>query len=275
LSASRIHPTAVIDPKAELDPTVEIGPYAVIEAGVRIGPGTIVGPHVHIQGQTTIGRENEIGSHAMIGHAPQHMAYRGEPRRLRIGDRNRIREFVTIHRAFEEGEGTIVGDDCMFMGASHVGHDCHVGNSVILVNYVALGGHAIIGDRAFISGYTGVHQFCRIGRLAFLGGLIKVTQDVPPFLMVDGNPPRIRALNSVGIRRAGISAESQKELRRVFKHLYLTIQPIRTAIASLDLESLGPEARELVAFYSASKRGVISGPGGRKSKAPDEEPSEA
>jgi UDP-N-acetylglucosamine acyltransferase len=204
------------------------------------------------------------------------MAYRGEPRHLRIGDRNRIREHVSIHRGFEEGEGTVVGSDCMFMGMAHIGHDCRIGNSVILVNGTAIAGHAVIGDSAFISGFTGVHQFCRVGRLAFLGGLLKVTQDVPPFVMVDGAPARIRALNAVGLRRAGITAESQKALRRVFKHLYLTHQPIRLAIASLEVEALCPEGRELVEFYlSDSRRGVISGPGGRKTKAPDEESSEA
>jgi UDP-N-acetylglucosamine acyltransferase len=275
LAASRIHPTAVIDSKAELDPSVEVGPYSVIESGVEIGAGTTIGPHVHIQGLTVIGRENQIGSYSTPGHAAQHLAYRGEPRRLKIGDRNRIREFVSIHRGFEEGEGTVIGNDCMFMGSAHVGHDVHIGNRVILVNNAAIAGHGVVGESAFISGYTGVHQFCRMGRLAFLGGILKITQDVPPFLMVDGSPARIRALNAVGLRRAGISAESQKELRRLFKHLYLTHQPIRLAIASLEPETLGPEARELVEFYSGGKRGVISGPGGRRAKAPDGEASEA
>lgn len=275
MAESRIHPTAIVDPKAEIDASVEIGPYSVVESGVTIGPGTRLGPHVHIQGRTTIGRDNLIGTHAMLGHAPQHVAYRGEPRDLRIGDRNQIREFVSIHRAFEEGASTIIGDDCMFMAFSHIGHDCHVGNGVIIVNNSSIGGHAIIGDRAFISGTTGIHQFVRIGRLAFVGGIIKVTQDVPPFLMVDGAPPRIRALNSVGLRRAGLPAESQKDLRRVFKQLYLTPQPIRHAIASLDASTLTPEARELIAFYEGGKRGTVSGPSSRKTKAPDGESSEA
>lgn len=275
MAESRIHPTAIVDPKAEIDASVEIGPYSIIEADVRIGAGTKLGPHVHIQGRTTIGRDNLIGSHATLGHAPQHMAYRGEPRDLKIGDRNQIREFVSIHRAFEEGGCTIVGDDCMLMAFSHVGHDCHVGNGVIIVNNTSIGGHAVIGDRAFVSGSAGIHQFVRIGRLAFVGGIIKITQDVPPFLMVDGTPPRIRALNSVGLRRSGLSTESQKDLRKVFKQLYLTTQPIRQALASLDLKSLSPEARELVAFYEGGKRGTVSGPSSRKAKAPDGDPSGA
>lgn len=259
MAQSRIHPTAIIDPKAEIDPSVEIGPYSIIEADVRIGPGNRIGPHVHIQGQTFIGEDNFIGSHAMIGHAPQHMAYRGEPRRLKIGNRNQFREFVSIHRAFEEGVSTVIGDDCMFMGFAHVGHDCQIGNGVILVNNTSIGGHSSIGDRAFVSGAAGIHQFVRIGRLAFVGGIIKITQDVPPFIMVDGSPARIRALNSVGLRRAGISTDSQKDLRRIFKHLYHTQQPIRQALASLDLESLSPEAREMVNFYESGKRGIMSG----------------
>lgn len=275
MAQSRIHPTAIIDPAAELDPSVEVGPYTMIESGVRIGPGTTIGPFVHIQGLTSIGRDNHIGAHALLGHAPQHIAYRGEPRHLVIGDRNQIREGVSIHRAYEEGNATTIGNDCMLMGYAHVGHDCHVGNHVIIVNYTSIGGHAVIGDRAFISGLAGVHQFVRIGRLAFVGGILKVAQDVPPFVMVDGNPPRIRALNSVGLRRAALPTESQKELRRVFKHLYLTHQPIRTAIAELDLASLCPEARELVAFYDGGKRGILSGPGSRKSKASDDESPEA
>lgn len=275
MAPSRIHPTAIIDPQAELDPTVEVGPYCVIEKGVRIGEGTRIGPHVHIQGQTTIGRENTIGSHCTIGHAPQHAAYKGEPRWLRIGDRNQIREFVSIHRAFYEGEGTTVGNDCMFMGFVHIGHDCRIGNGVIVVNSTSIGGHAEIGDRAFISGMTGVHQFCRIGRLAFVGGIIKIAQDVPPFVMADENPPRIRALNSVGLRRAGISPAAQKELRQVFKRIYLSNEPVRVAIASLNGAALTPESRELLDFYEGGKRSVMSGPAARKAKASGEDSPEA
>ncbi len=274
MAQSRIHPTAVIDPKAEIDTSVEIGPYSIIEADVRIDSGNRIGPHVHIQGETTIGRDNFVGSHAMLGHAPQHVAYRGEPRRLNIGHRNQFREFVSIHRAFEAEDATTIGDDCMFMGFAHVGHDCHVGNGVILVNNSSIGGHTTIGDRAFVSGAAGIHQFVRIGRLAFVGGILKVTQDVPPFVMVDGNPPRIRALNSVGLRRAGVSPESQKELRQVFKQLYLTSQPIRQALASLDVNALSPESRELVEFYGGGKRGTMSGMT-RKAKTPGEESSGA
>jgi UDP-N-acetylglucosamine acyltransferase len=274
LAQSRIHPTAVIDPKAQIDSSVEIGPYAIIEAGVRIDAGNRIGPHVHIQGETSIGRDNFIGSHTMLGHAPQHVAYRGEPRHLTIGERNQFREFVSIHRAFEEGAATTIGNDCMFMGFAHVGHDCQIGNGVILVNNTSIGGHTTIGDRAFVSGATGVHQFVRIGRLAFVGGILRITQDVPPFVMVDGNPPRIRALNSVGLRRAGVSPDSQTELRRVFKQLYLTTQPIRLALAALDVNALGPEARELVQFYEGGKRGTMSGMT-RKAKAPGEDSSEA
>lgn len=275
MALSRIHPTAVIDPKAELDPSVEVGPYSVIEAGVQIGPGTRIGPHVHIQGMTVVGGDCFIGTFSTIGHAPQHIAYRGEPRWLRIGDRTHIREYVTIHRAYQEGQGTTIGTDCMLMDFAHIGHDCHIGNGVIMVNNSGLAGHAEIGDRAFISGYSGVHQFCRVGRLAFIGGFEKINKDVPPFVMIDGEPARIRALNSVGLRRAGFSADTQKQLRRVFKHLYLTHQPIRLAIAELASEALCPEARELIEFYDGGKRGVISGPGGRKSKAPSDESPEA
>lgn len=261
-----IHPTAIIDPKAEIDPSVEIGPYAVIEADVSIGRGTKIGPYVHIQGIAEIGEDNFIGTGAQVGHAPQHGAYSGEPRLTRIGDRNQIREYVSIHRAYEEGSATTVGNDCLLMGMAHVGHDCVLGDSVVISNFTGLAGHVTVGDRVFMAGSGGVHQFCRIGRLAFVGAMAKVRNDIPPFVMADGDPVAIRALNSVGLKRAPLSTDGGKDLRRLFKQLYRSNRPIRSVIEELDSSALSPEGRELVEFYAGSVRGVIP-PAGVRGRA--------
>lgn len=251
-----IHPTAVIDTQAEIDPSADIGPFVVIEGKVFVGPRTRLGPGVHVQGECSIGADNDIGSHSTIGFPPQHLEYRGAPTKTVLGDRNRLREYVSIHRGYEEGATTVVGDDCFLMAYTHIAHDCRIGNRVIMAAPL-IGGHVTVGDRAFISGCTGVHQFSRIGRLAMVGGHSRITQDVPPFMIVEGNPAYIRAINTVGITRAGFSAETRAELKRVYKAFYRQGKTVKAAIAELDLASLVPEARELADFYSGSKRGVI------------------
>jgi UDP-N-acetylglucosamine acyltransferase len=251
-----IHPTAIVDPQAELASDVEVGPFAVIEAGVKIASGTIIGPHVHVQGLTEIGPNNSIGTGSTIGLPPQHIEYRGAPTRLVIGSGNRIRECVSIHRAFREGEATVIGNDCFFMDGSHVAHDCRLGNGVIVANGVMLGGHVSVGDRAFISGLVAVHQFCRIGRLAMTQGLSGIGQDVPPFMIVGGFRAVIRALNVVGLQRAGVSTDVRAELKRLFRALYRSGKTIKAALEEVDRRELSPEGRELLDFYSESRRGI-------------------
>ncbi len=258
MAPPQIHPTAIIDLKAEIAPTARIGPFAVIESGVTIGEGCTIGPYVHIQGQTLLGANNQIGTGVTLGHAPQHTGYKGAPTRLVIGDNNVIREYASIHRAFHEGEATTIGNDCFIMGFSHVGHDCHVGNGVIIADTAMLAGHVSVGDRAFISGHTAIHQFCRIGRLAMLSAFSGIGQDIPPFMTVRGIPACIRGLNSVGLVRAGFSSQVRVELKRVFHSLYRSEKTVKSAIDDLDLNVLGPQARELVEFYSTSKRGVAA-----------------
>lgn len=253
-----IHPSAVIDPKAVLDPTVEVGPFSVIEAGVTIGAGTKLGPYVHIQGVTEIGRNNMIGTGCTIGHAPQHGGYKGAPTRLVIGDNNVFREYVSVHRAYVETDATVVGNNCYIMATAHIAHDCKVGNHVTMANTAALAGHAIVGDRTFISGFAGVHQFCKVGRLVMVGGVCKVSQDVPPFVMVDGAPGRIRGLNKVGLQRSGVSEASIEELENLLKALYREGGDTRKAAAEMDGSGLGAEARELLEFFTnESKRGIL------------------
>ncbi len=256
MSPSRIHPTAIIDPRAELAEGVEVGPCAVIEAGVRVGPGTVIGPFVHLQGLTEIGPDNRIGTGATLGHAPQHAAYRGVPTRLLIGRGNTIREYVSVHRAFEADGATLIGDGCMLMGFCHVAHDCRLGDRVTIANGSLLGGHVTVGDGVFISGLLAVHQFCRIGRLAMLSGLSGITQDVPPFMIVEGRPAFLRGLNTVGLRRAGVSPAARQELRRLFRQLYRSGRSPREAIAGIDRAALTDEGKELIDFYASSRRGV-------------------
>ncbi len=253
-----IHPTAIIDPRAEIDPTVQIGPCAFIEAGVRIAAGCKIGPYVHIQGLTTIGEGNEIGTGSTIGLPPQHVEYKGAPTQLIIGNHNRIREYASIHRAFHEGDATTIGDRCFIMGFSHIAHDCHIGNGVILANGALLAGHITVGDRSFISGNTGIHQFCRVGRLAMVGGGSRIPQDVPPFMIVEGSPAYIRAINVVGLRRAGFSTALRTELKGLYRLLYRSGKTAKHAIEGIDKGSLSPEALELVNFYETpTKRGVV------------------
>ena len=256
MANSQIHPTAVVDPKAEIDTGVRIGPFAVIEDGVSISAGTKIGPNVHIQGLTKIGPDNEIGSFCTLGHAPQHTGYQGAPTGLVIGRGNSIREYVSVHRALIEGDATVVGDDCMIMAFAHIAHDCKLGDRVTLANASMLAGHVEVSSDAFISGLLGIHQFCRVGRLAMVGGMSRVTRDVPPFMIVEGIPAAIRGLNVVGLRRAGFNAEDRRILQRLYRTLYRSNKGVRMVIAELDVDALSPEGRELIDFYGASKRGV-------------------
>ncbi len=254
---TRIHPTAVIDPAAELSEGVEVGPYCVIGAGVRLGPGCRLQSHVTLAGPTTIGAENVFYPHACVGQQSQDLKYVGEPTYLEIGDRNTFREFVTVHRATAPGGVTKVGNGGNFLSYSHIAHDCIVGDDVIFSNNGTLAGHVEVGDRAVVGGLTAVHQFCRIGRMAITGGCSKIVQDVPPYMMVDGNPARVRHINQVGLERAGMPKETVRALREAFRVLYRLDLNTAQALERLRAEQGHvPEVGQIVEFVASSQRGI-------------------
>lgn len=252
-----IHPTALVDPAAQLDSDVEVGPFAIVEAGVTIAAGTRVGARVHIQGQTTLGAENIIHPGVTLGFPPQHLAYAGEPTRLIVGARNTFREYANIHRGFKPETPTTIGDDNYFMGFCHVAHDCVIGNGNTIANGALLAGHVAVGDKAFISGNTAIHQFARIGSLAMVAGLARVAQDVPPFTMID-ETGRIIGLNVVGLRRNGYGSEVRRELKQLLKAIYLGEDLVTENLARLDQSATTDAGRQLLDFYRTSKRGVAS-----------------
>jgi UDP-N-acetylglucosamine acyltransferase len=252
-----IHPTAVVHAGARLGQGVEVGPFVVIDENVIVGDGCRLGPGVYLTGHTMIGRENQIHAGTVLGDAPQDLKYRNEPTRLIIGDRNVFREHVTVHRSAKLEEATEIGSHCLLMAGSHVGHNCQLGDHVILANGALLGGHVRVGDRVFISGNCLVHQFVTIGMLAMMQGGAGISQDLPPYCVAAG-VNELCGLNTVGLRRAGISSEQRLQLRRVYQALFRRPGRLRDAVAGLDAGSLGEPARRLLEFVSASKRGVCS-----------------
>lgn len=261
----QIHPTAVVDEAAELADGVRIGPFAVIGADVRIGPRTTVGPHAVIEGPTTIGADNQIYQFTSIGTDPQDLKYSGEPTRLEIGERNIIREFVTVNRGTPAGGGlTRIGDDCMLMAYAHVAHDCRVGDHVVFANCATLAGHVEIDDHAILGGLVAVHQHVRIGESAMLGGGSMVSQDVPPFCIAVGDRARLAGINVIGLRRRELPRTEITELRSVYRTLFQTGKPLREAIADVRESAegrLSSKVEQLVAFVRTSERGVCrSGP---------------
>jgi len=245
-----IHETAIIAPDARIDETVSVGPYSIIGSGVEIGAGTSVGPHVVIQGPTVIGRDNRVFQFASIGDEPQDKKYAGEPTRLEIGDRNTIRECVTINRGTVQDEGvTRVGDDNWIMAYAHIAHDCVVGNNVILANNVGLAGHCRVDDWAIFGGFAGLHQFCRAGAHSFLGKYAGVSQDVPAYVMVGGSPPRPHGINAEGLKRRGFSAAQIANIRHGYKLLYRSGLKLSEALA--EIEKLAAEQPELEIFAAS------------------------
>jgi UDP-N-acetylglucosamine acyltransferase len=252
----RIHPTAAIDPSARLGDDVEIGPYAVIGAGVAIGARTRVGPHACLMGPLELGEDNVVAFSAALGHDPQIKGRGGPWGATRIGSRNVFREFSQVHRSMKPDGTTLVGDDGYYMAVSHVGHDCVVGNNVVLCNGVLLSGHVEVGDRVFMSGGSAVHQFARLGELAMIGGLTGISRDAPPYCMVVGDRPRtLTGLNRVGLKRAGIPAESIDALKDAFRALFRTQGALKDRLALVRRGA--PEVERLLAFVLSSKRGVI------------------
>ncbi len=249
---AEIHPTAVIEPGARLGEGVRIGPYAVIGGDVEIGAGTSIGPHVVIHPHVRLGSANSVHAHAVLGDLPQDVAFAGAETRLEIGDRNRIRENVTVHRASQPDRLTRVGSDCFLMAGSHVAHDCQVGDRVILTNNVLLAGVVTVGDGANLGGAAVIHQFCRIGELAMVGGFGGVGQDVLPYSMVHGIPACHYRINTIGLRRAGIKGERYGALERAFRAL-------RAGDRELGEAPDTPEVRHLREWLAApSKRGVAA-----------------
>jgi UDP-N-acetylglucosamine acyltransferase len=253
-----IHPLAVVEPSARLGEDVRVGPFAVIGAGVEIGDGTEVGAGAQVYGPARIGRENRIYPQAAIGFDPQDLKFQGEEVRLEIGDRNQFREFCTIHRGTAKGGGvTRIGNDNLFMVYAHVAHDCQVGNRVIFANNATLAGHVEVHDDANISAFSAVHQFCRVGRHAYVGGYSVVTMDALPFVKTVGLKPACYGLNSVGLRRKGVDPETIGRLERAYRILVRSRLNTAQALERLRAELAGdPEVDYLIAFVESSKRGV-------------------
>ena len=256
-----IHPTALIHPKAKLDATVRVGPFAVIDEDVELGAHCVVGPHVYLTGVTTIGSHNQFHAGCVIGDAPQDLKYKGEPTRVRIGDKNDFREHVTVNRATTADGETIIGSNNYLLLHSHVGHNCRLGDHIILGSGSLLAGHVTVADRALLSGNCMVHQFTRVGTLAMMQGGAGISQDLPPFTIACG-VNGICGLNVVGLRRAGINAEQRLELKRLYHALFRGGKNFRAALAAAQSEFTGAAAQTMMQFIAAAKRGVCSDAGG-------------
>ena len=260
--SGKIHPTAIIHEGAQVHPSVSVGAYSIIGAHVTIGARTQIGPHCVIEGHTTIGVDNHVFQFASLGAQPQDKKYAGEPTRLVIGDRNTIREFCTFNTGTAQDAGvTRVGDDNWIMAYVHIAHDCVVGNHTILANNATLAGHVHLGDWVILGGLTGVHQFVKIGAHAMAGFASRVAQDVPPFMMIEGNPLAVRGFNIEGLRRRGFTPERLKAVKQMHRLLYrqsLTLEAAQQAIAQLQAQM--PEAAQditlMQAFLASSTRGI-------------------
>ena len=250
---------AIVSPQAELAADVTVGPFSVIGPEVRIGPGTIVGPHVVITGQTTIGANNHIYQFASLGDAPQDKKYAGEPTRLEIGDRNVFRESSTMNRGTIHDKGvTRIGHDNLFMAYSHVAHDCVVGSNTVFANCASLAGHVEIGDWVILGGLSAVHQYCKIGAHAFLAGGAIVTRDVPPYVMVAGNPSAPHMVNSEGLKRRGFTEEQVRSVREAYRLVYRSDLKLSEALERLEPSARErPELRLFVDFIRSSTRSII------------------
>ena len=252
-----IHPTAAVHPKAQLGTGCEVGPYCVIGEHVALGDGCRLHSHVVIDGLTAMGRENLIFPFACIGLQTQDLKWHGGLTRTQIGDRNTFREYVTIHSATSDGDATVVGSDNHILAYCHVAHDCRLGNDIIMSNVATLAGHVTVEDHAVVGGLAAVHQFCRIGRMAIIGGCSKVVQDVPPFMLADGNPARTRTFNKVGLERNGVSEGAQAALKQAYKILFREGLTIPNALSRIEAELPPlPEVQHLVQFTRASERGI-------------------
>lgn len=255
--AVKIHPTAVVSEKAELGVDVEIGPYSVIGDEVRIGDETWIGPHVIIGALTSLGQRNRVHSGAVIGGTSQDLKYRGERSYLRIGNDNIFREYVTVNRATEPEGATIIGNKNAILSYCHIAHDCILGDRITISNLSTLAGHVHVEDMAGIGGYVGIHQFVKIGSLAFLGGWSKVVKDVPPYLRVSGSPLKVYGLNLVGLERNEIPSDSLRALKKAYSYLYRSNHNVSQALDKIRSElPPNPEVKRFVEFVAASSRGI-------------------
>lgn len=261
---AQIHPTAIVDPRAELDSTVQVGAYSIIGPNVRIGARTVVGPHVVIEGHTTIGEDNQFFQFSSIGAQPQDKKWAGEPTRLEIGDRNTIREFCTFNTGTVQDKGvTRLGSDNWMSAYVHLAHDCQVGSHTIFSNNAQLAGHVEVGDWAILSGYAGVHQFCKIGAHAFVGMYTSLTQDVPPFVLVSGNPAGARGVNIEGLKRRGFTREQIDAVRNAYKLVYrsnLTLEEAKDRLREAHGETTpesAPQYAAMLDFLGAATRGIV------------------
>ena len=254
-----IDPHAVISPRAQLGEGVTVGPFAVIGADVVIGARTTVGAHAVLEGPTQIGADNQIFQFASIGAAPQDKKYQGEPTQLRIGDRNVFREFCTMNRGTAQGRGlTTIGSDCLFMAYTHVAHDCSIGDKVILANCATMGGHVQIGDWVQLGGLSAIHQHCKVGAHAFVGGGAVLTRDLPPYVMIAGNPAEPHAINAEGLKRRGFTPQQIRNLRTAYRILYRSELKLADAVSQLkELARDNSEVRPLLDFIDASTRSLV------------------
>lgn len=254
-----IDPKAIIDPKAEIDEGVTVGPFSIIGADVKIGKGTTVGPHVVIKGSTTIGVDNKIFQFSSIGEDPQDMKYAGEETFLEIGDRNTIREFVTINRGTtQDSKVTRLGSDNLMMAYSHLAHDCQVGNHTILANAASLAGHVHVGDWAILGGFCCVHQFVHIGAHSFSGLGSTVKRDIPPYVLTDGNPAKPYGINSEGLRRRGFSDEALRKIKQAYKIIYKKQMKLVDAFDAIqEMSKECPELTIMADFFSGRDRSIV------------------
>ncbi|MEZ5405103.1 MAG: acyl-ACP--UDP-N-acetylglucosamine O-acyltransferase [Verrucomicrobiia bacterium] len=258
MAATKIHSTSVVSPQAEIGDGVVIGPYCVIHDGVKLGKGCYLHSHVVIAGPTEIGEENEFYPFCSIGGRTQDLKYQEEPTYLKIGEKNCFREFVTINRGTVPGGRTVVGSFNNLLAYAHIAHDCVVGNYCIFSNNGTLAGHVIMEDYAIVGGLSAVHQFCRLGKLSIVGGCAKIVQDVPPFMIADGNPAVIRSINTVGLQRQGVGESIQQDLKQAFKWLYGGSYNTTQALDKIENEiQASEEIKHLLHFIRHSQRGII------------------
>src|SRR2546423_2372513 len=258
MSGVEIHQTAIVDSKAELDAGTIVGPYCIVGPGVVLGEGCWLQHHVTLAGPMRAGTKNKFYAYCSIGQQTQDLKYAGEPTYLEIGNENTFREFCTVNRSTKSDGKTRLGDRGNFLAYSHVGHDCVVGNSVVFSNNATLAGHVQVGDHAVMGGLTAVHQFCRLGRFAITGGCSKIVQDIPPFMIADGNPAEIRGVNLVGLERKNYPAQSVKLIKEAFRLIYRSKYNTAQALEAVRKElPQSEEVREIVEFIERTERGII------------------
>lgn len=255
---SQIHPTAVIGRNVQMGVGNRIGPHVVIEDGVKLDSHNTIYASAYLCKGTEIGSHNEIHMGAIIGHAPQDLAYKGAPTFTRIGDHNQIREYVTIHRGTKSESTTVIGNENYLMAYCHIAHNCELGNQIIMVNQASLTGYCIVEDQAFLSGMTGFHQFTRIGRLAMVSALSACNKDIPPFMICGGRPAVVLSINVVGLRRAGIRENVRNEIKKAYKYLYRSGLAVSSALEKIKEEFTSPEVKHLVHFVESSERGILA-----------------